>query len=194
MTSKTTFAMSGVTQGSNWTAEIRFDVPLASTGIIDAGTNNGETYNGTTNPTVYVDNNLIFEIDRRTSLSSYPNPSDLTQINEIIKRRCSRHTGSGVSYITWRNVTAANSTGTNLNTPLIFGQYPLTGYSFDIYQVETPPGNILFNDATSGFSQFLTPKSYTLHPNKFSLIYNYDQSYPVVFSKGGTLTITSVET
>lgn len=193
MTSKTTFAMSGVTQGSNWTAEIRFDVPIASTGTIDSGTNNTNTYNFTTNPSVYVNDNLIFQIDRRTSFSSF-NINDINVVNEIVKRRCSRHTGSGVSYITWRTADAAQNTGTNLDTPLIFGQYPLVGYSFDIYQVETPTGNILVNDATSSFSQFLTPKSYTLHPNKFSLIYNYDQSYPVVFSKGGTLTITSVDT
>jgi hypothetical protein len=193
MSSKTTFAMSGVTQGSNWTVEIRFDVPLGSIGVIDADTNNTNTYNFTTNPSVYVNNNLIFQIDRRTTFSSF-NVNDVNIVNEIVKRRCSRHTGSGVGYISWRTADAAQNTGTNLDTPLIFGQYPLTGYSFDIYQVETPVGNSLNDHATSGFDQFTTPKSYTLHPNKFSLIYNYDQSYPVVFSKGGTLTITSVET
>ena len=186
--------MSGVTQGSNWTAEIGFDVPKEDTGVIDDGSNNSNTYNTTSNPKVYVIGTLIFEIDRRINLNQYPHSNDLAEIDNIIKRRCSRHTGSGVRYITWRNLAAANNTGTNLDTPLIFGQYPVTGFSFDIYQVETPVGNILNNDATSAFSQFITPKSYALHPNKFSLINNYDQSYPVVFSKGGTLTITSVDT
>lgn len=189
--------MSGVTQGSNWTAEIIFDIPKENTGILDAGsqfnTSNIETYNSTSNSNVYVNGILIFQIDKRSSFASFGiNNTDI--VGEIIRRRCSRHTGSGVRYISWRNQAAAQNTGTNVNTPLIFGQYPLTGFSFDICQVETPDGNILNNDATSAFSQFITPKSYALHPNKFSLIYNYDGLHPVVFSKGGTLTITSVDT
>lgn len=198
MSFKAVFTMTNVTEGTNWIAEIQFSINSVDMSFnISSGTSNVETYNDTTIPIVNIvyPNSVpaAFSIDRRTTISSYPEAGGNGDIiNNIVIRRCITHEGSGVSYITWRDAAAASNVGTNLNTPLIYGQYPITGYSFDIYQVDQPVGNKLTSDAINGtWNQYNTSngKNYTLHPSKYSLIYNYDGLYPLIFSKGGTLNI-----
>lgn len=79
-------------------------------------------------------------------------------------------------YVTWR------STVLNMS----HNQYPSTGFSFDIWSSD------IYTDVITNSNTWndLNNNTYTLNENKHSLIYNYDNYYAPVWSKGGTLTIT----
>jgi len=189
MTFKVVFTMSGVSQGSNWSAEMVFSSLLlsdVSSIPIDSGSANTNLYNGTTNPVVNITAPasvpVAMAIDKRISSIN----------NDQIIRRISRYEGGDMSYVTWRDAGAVNSTAFNINTPQNHGQYPQAGLSFDIVQQISVAGNKLYNDVAGYWTQYNpTAKTYTLHPNKYTLIYNYDSAYPLIFSRGGTLSISS---
>ena len=86
-------------------------------------------------------------------------------------------------YATWRSSGAL--------TGLNYDQYPTQGFSFDVWGGSPRPGttgNLLdkFNyNWGSGVAG-----SYDLDANKWSMIYDYTNQYPLAFSRGGILTIT----
>jgi hypothetical protein len=86
----------------------------------------------------------------------------------------------GGQYATWRSSTAI--------TGLSNSQYPTQGFSLDIWGgASTLITNI---NAGNTWAQLASGGPYNLSSDKYSLIYNYASSYPPIFSKGGTLTIS----
>jgi hypothetical protein len=87
-------------------------------------------------------------------------------------------------YITWRSVDiSAEISG----PPNFLDTFPTTGYSIDIWCPS------LISDINSDKSwNFLDGKSYSLNPNKNTLIYDYDTMNAVYYAKGGTLTFSVI--
>lgn len=88
-------------------------------------------------------------------------------------------------YVTWRSSSPD-------------GQHPTYGWSLDIWN-QTFANNIITYNSDVGmtWNEILTGNgsggnTYPLSSTKYSLMYNYDNSYPPFFSKGGLLTVTSV--
>jgi hypothetical protein len=86
--------------------------------------------------------------------------------------------GSHFDYVTWRSVAPASANAPDYN------QYLFTGFSMDIWN-STLRSSIDGNATWNGIAS-----SYTLDSNKWSLVYNYDGKSSLVYSKGGTLTVT----
>ena len=75
-------------------------------------------------------------------------------------------------YVTWRTYTG--------------GQYPNTGYSFDIWS-STLILNIVAN---ATWTNLKTISTYNLNTNKNTLVYNYDAPDAPFYGSGGTITFT----
>ena len=102
-----------------------------------------------------------------TISASTPNLPSLFTVSTV-----EEYTGSGVKYVTWRSTSPA-------------GQHPTTGLSLDLWN------NTLYDDVVGGILwDNMNGKSYPLYTNKYSLVYNYDELYAPLYSKGGTLTVT----
>lgn len=89
--------------------------------------------------------------------------------------------GTGQQYVTWRNSTAATNT-------LTFSQYPTMGMSFDIWS------DTLYARAATTWTTTISNNGgvYPLTSTKYTLVYNYSNTYPLYFIRGGTVTISSV--
>ncbi len=85
--------------------------------------------------------------------------------------------GSGVQYVTWRSTSPA-------------GQHPTSGWSMDIWNQAFYEDIITYNGNVGKVWSDVNGVTYSLNPNKWSLIYNYGSLYAPVFTKGGTLTVT----
>ena len=99
--------------------------------------------------------------------------------------------GSGWAYSTWRSVS-------------ISGQYPSSGMSLDIWQYSDPNDsspnfyNHIFGDTLRiGGAQYedwnlmtLSDRTYSLAPDKYSLLYDYDNLYAPVYWRGGTMVVS----
>jgi hypothetical protein len=85
--------------------------------------------------------------------------------------------GSGVQYVTWRSTNPV-------------GQHPSSGLSMDIWNQKfyqnIMNNNMTWNDMVTNGNN---GANYNLNTGKFSLIYNYDNTYAPIYSKGGTLTV-----
>jgi len=88
----------------------------------------------------------------------------------------------GGQYATWRSSTAI--TGLS-NSP-----YPTQGFSLDIWGNNAGDNTDVIFRINQNVTWETIAGSYQLNSNKYSLIYNYASSYPPIFSKGGTLTIS----
>ena len=87
-------------------------------------------------------------------------------------------------YATWRSVDISAEVS---GPPNFLNTFPTTGYSIDIW---CPP---LISDIKSNVSwDFLDGKTYSLSPNKNTLIYDYDNVHCMCYAKGGTIEFTIV--
>lgn len=93
------------------------------------------------------------------------------------------YSGSSVQYVTWRSTSPA-------------GQHPTSGWSMDIWN-QTFYENIITYNNNNGmsWSQMLTGNgsggdTYPLNSNKWSLLYNYDNTYSPAYTMGGTLRVS----
>ena len=81
-------------------------------------------------------------------------------------------------YVTWRSAIPADN-----------GQYPSTGYSVDIWS------SILYSDVVGGITwnglMGRTAEYYTLNPNKWSLVYDYDVPNAVYYGYSGSITFSA---
>jgi hypothetical protein len=85
--------------------------------------------------------------------------------------------GSGVQYVTWRSTSPA-------------GQHPSSGLSMDIWNQKFYENIMDFNRTwTDMLTNGDSGATYNLNSAKYSLIYNYDNTYSPLYSKGGTLTV-----
>lgn len=84
------------------------------------------------------------------------------------------YSGSGIDYVTWRSTSPT-------------GQHPTSGLSLDIHNSALYE-DIITNSNT--WNAIASASPYSLDPNTHSLVYNYSNLYPPLFSKGGTLTIS----
>jgi hypothetical protein len=81
---------------------------------------------------------------------------------------------NGNEYITWSTYNGSS-------------QYPDSGYSFDVWSTS------LYSAVDSGitWSTLQVSGAYPLNSNKWTLIYDYDQTYsPNLYGVGGTITFT----
>jgi len=102
-----------------------------------------------------------------TISASTPNLPSLFTVSTV-----DRYSGSGVKYVTWRSTTPS-------------GQHPTNGLSLDLWN------DTLYDDVNGGIIwDDMNGKTYPLYPNKYSLVYDYDNLYSPLYSKGGTLTVT----
>jgi len=85
-------------------------------------------------------------------------------------------------YCTWRSVNISSQPS---GPPNFLNIYPTSGYSIDIWCPS------LITDINSNRSwNFLNGKSYSLNPNKNTLIYNYDITNAVYYARGGNISFT----
>ena len=89
----------------------------------------------------------------------------------------------GGQYATWRSSTAITGGLSN-------SQYPTQGFSLDIWGNNAGDNTDVIFRINQNVTWTTIAGSYQLNSNKYSLIYNYASSYPPIFSKGGTLTIS----
>ncbi len=87
------------------------------------------------------------------------------------------YSGSGVKYVTFRSTNPVGQ------------QHPTSEFSLDLWN-DSLYDKIITNSATWNTIATGGSNTYSLSTTKYSLIYNYDQSYAPIYSKGGTLTIT----
>lgn len=120
--------------------------------------------------------------DTETYINSYvnatnPNIGALFQIDTNAGPNNNKFNGYPGNYITWRS--------TRLN--LTYNQYPTLGWSLDIWSNDLYT-DIITNSAT--WDDLAATQDYSLNDAKHSLVYNYENFYAPVWSKGGSLTIT----
>lgn len=89
--------------------------------------------------------------------------------------------GSNQKYITWRDSSAVTSVGPS-------GQFPLSGFSLDIWSDTLYDGVMSSNRTWSSVSTGGS-NTFPLYTNKYTLIYNYG-GWALAYCLGGTLTIT----
>ena len=75
-------------------------------------------------------------------------------------------------YVTWRTYTG--------------GQYPTTGYSFDIWSTNLTLDIV----SNSTWNNLITTSTYNLTTDKNTLIYNYDAPQAPFYGSGGTIIFT----
>ena len=109
-----------------------------------------------------------------------PNLGSLFSVSSV-----NGYDGSDVQYVTWRST-----------SPL--EQHPTSGLSMDIWS-QIFYQNIKTYDGNTGmtWTQMLTGNgsggaTYALSTGKWSLVYDYDNLYAPLYTKGGTLTVSVV--
>jgi hypothetical protein len=85
-------------------------------------------------------------------------------------------------YATWRSVNISSQPS---GPPSFLNIYPTTGYSIDIWC----PSLIIDIGANRSWN-FLNGKTYSLNPNKNTLIYNYNNTTAVYYAKNGQITFS----
>jgi hypothetical protein len=95
--------------------------------------------------------------------------------------RVASYSGSNMKYVTFRNDTATSNT-------LTYSQYPTAGLSFDIFS------DALYDQIGNTWTQIISNASgiYSLNTGKYTLVYNYSNTYALYYIKGGNVTISSV--
>jgi hypothetical protein len=123
-------------------------------------------------------NNLISNQSQYASVTGNYNGQSFTMVNN--SESCKFYSPH---YATWR----FNDAVSNLQN----GQYPTQGFSFDIWGGSPRPGTAgnLLGKFNSNWGSGVEG-SYDLDTNKWSMIYDYTNQYPLALSRGGILTIT----
>ncbi len=88
------------------------------------------------------------------------------------------YSGSGVQYVTFRSIIPAGGPPAP--------QHPTTGFSLDLWSSSLYTAIITNSNTWTD----LNGTTHNLSSDKYSLVYSYTSSYPPIFSKGGTLTIS----
>jgi hypothetical protein len=118
-----------------------------------------------------------FEVANFTDIVSSTVPSSFTANSGAVSftpaQVVSYTSPTNDAYVTWRSSS-------------IGGQYPTTGWSFDIWSLNLY--NAIASSAT--WTTLKTTATYTLNSNKNTLVYNYDDFYAPFYGSGGTITFT----
>lgn len=83
------------------------------------------------------------------------------------------YTGSGFSYVTWRNTTPGN-------------QYPNSGLSFDIWSLAL----VTDINANQTWDNIISTGSFSLESTKNTVFYDYDLPDATWYGSGGTITFS----
>ncbi len=105
-----------------------------------------------------------------------PNLGNLFAIDttsSVSNNKVNGYDGSGVQYVTFRSTIPVT-------------QYPTTGFSLDLWSSSLYTAIITNSNTWTD----LNGTTHNLSSDKYSLVYSYTSSYPPIFSKGGTLTIS----
>jgi len=113
-----------------------------------------------------------------TISATSPNLGSLFSVSSV-----NGYDGSAVQYVTWRSTSPA-------------GQHPTSGLSMDIWN-QTFYQNIITYNGNTGmtWTEILTGNgsggaTYPLNTEKWSLVYDYDNLYAPLYTKGGTLSVS----
>ena len=118
-----------------------------------------------------------FEVTNFTDIVSSTVPSSFTanagEVTFTPAQVVTYGSPSNDSYVTWRSVS-------------IGGQYPTTGWSFDVWSLSL--SNAINGGAT--WSNLQSTSTYNLNSNKNTLVYNYSGPYAPFYGSGGTITFS----
>lgn len=166
---------------TSWQVDLNWNSAVSDYGL-DVATN----YNTTSNPVFIIKS--INGVEQPAPQFGFGVPTS-NRVGTPIQKKFGTYQGSNVRYVTWRDNVSYYTVNFTSTTPPSYGQYPSAGTSFDLIQDVNASGNNIFDVLTSPGS-FIPPKSFNLHPSKYSLMYIYSPPQALIYSMGGILTLS----